>query len=130
MADDLVVPSRAELRMKIRSLSTQRDEALRSASHLGETAEKLVAQLAAMTEERDNWRKAHRETFDRLTRLCADLQQEINDRAAREEKLRKALTGLLDVCRCTNGCAPDDMTCATNVALAALSPTDTKEPGR
>lgn len=30
--------------------------------------------------------------------------------------LREALQDLLEVCSCQNGCAPDDMTCATNKA--------------
>lgn len=79
----------------------------------------------AVTEERDNWRKAHRETFDRLTRLCADLQQEINDRAAREEKLREALD--IASAYVEAGTIGEE-----NMALIdeALAPTDTKEPGR
>lgn len=34
--------------------------------------------------------------------------------------LLKALEALAGVCRCTNGCAPDDMTCCTNMAAAAI----------
>lgn len=37
------------------------------------------------------------------------------------EKLIKALRGLLEVCNCSNGCAPDDMSCASNFAALALA---------
>lgn len=39
---------------------------------------------------------------------------------------REALRGLLAVCSCSNGCPPDDMTCATNAARAALKLLDTE----
>jgi hypothetical protein len=39
---------------------------------------------------------------------------------ARVEALEAALRGLLEVSACMNRCAPDDMTCASNVARAAL----------
>jgi hypothetical protein len=35
--------------------------------------------------------------------------------------LLKALEGLLEVCSCSNGCAPDDETCATAVARMAIA---------
>ncbi len=37
------------------------------------------------------------------------------------DDLIEALTGLLEVCPCKNGCDPKDMTCATNAARAALA---------
>lgn len=36
------------------------------------------------------------------------------------DTLVEALETLVEVCPCQNGCAPDDMTCATQKALAAL----------
>ncbi len=36
-------------------------------------------------------------------------------------ELLEALETLADVCPCQNGCAPDDMTCATNKAKAAIT---------
>jgi hypothetical protein len=35
--------------------------------------------------------------------------------------LLEALEALLEVCHCTNGCAPNDMSCASNVARAAIN---------
>jgi len=44
-------------------------------------------------------------------------------------KLVEALRAMLECSRCTNGCAPDDMTCATNLADAALAiATTTTQP--
>jgi hypothetical protein len=40
---------------------------------------------------------------------------------ARIKELETALSGLLEVCHCTNDCDPDDMTCATNVARKTLA---------
>ena len=37
--------------------------------------------------------------------------------------LREALRGLVEACPCQNGCAPNDMTCATRKAEAALAGT-------
>ena len=51
-----------------------------------------------------------------------DLYDALRDRVTR---LEQALRGLLEVCSCQNGCAPDDMSCATNFARAALN--DEKE---
>ena len=44
----------------------------------------------------------------------------IAEQDARIAQLEAALRGLLEVCPCQNGCPPDDMTCATNAARAAL----------
>jgi hypothetical protein len=33
----------------------------------------------------------------------------------------EALKSMVEVSRCKNGCAPDDMTCATNAALAVIA---------
>lgn len=42
------------------------------------------------------------------------------------EELIEALRDLLDVCPCKNGCKPDDMTCATQKAKAALKKSESK----
>ena len=39
----------------------------------------------------------------------------------RTRELEEALRGLLEVCSCSNGCAPSDMTCATSRARTALA---------
>lgn len=36
-------------------------------------------------------------------------------------ELLEALKGLLEVCQCTNDCHPDDMSCASNCARAAIA---------
>lgn len=50
--------------------------------------------------------------------------QAVNQHATLTEQrdlLVAALCALLECSRCTNGCAPDDMTCATNLADNALA---------
>lgn len=42
-------------------------------------------------------------------------------------RLRGALVAFLEVSRCSNGCPPDDMTCATSRADAALAATSSAE---
>ena len=44
----------------------------------------------------------------------------VGDLFLQAESLKQALTDLLEVCHCTNGCAPDDMNCASNRARVAL----------
>lgn len=51
-------------------------------------------------------------------------EQKLNSARADNARLREALTGLLAVSRCQNGCHPEDTTCATSVADAALAATD------
>lgn len=40
--------------------------------------------------------------------------------ARQNAELRKALQGLLECCPCQNGCAPDDMSCASAFARTTL----------
>lgn len=57
-------------------------------------------------------------------RFADQIVTEHNQHAAlieQRERLVKALRDLLECSRCQNGCAPDDMTCATNQADAVLA---------
>ena len=47
--------------------------------------------------------------------------REVTTLRARVTELAEALEGMLDCSACRNGCAPDDMTCATSGARLALS---------
>lgn len=56
--------------------------------------------------------------------LKSELQYFIRENAAlteQRDRLAAALRALLECSRCTNDCAPDDMTCATNLADTALA---------
>lgn len=58
---------------------------------------------------------------DRLALLLEESSAALRrERAARAELL-EALVELADVSPCQNGCAPDDMTCASNKARAAIA---------
>lgn len=46
--------------------------------------------------------------------------EEVEKLRERARQLAGALVVLLDVCSCQNGCDPDDMTCATNIARNTL----------
>lgn len=80
--------------------------------------------VAAMT------RATERQAIDRVRNIADGRPGAFSDDDLRvlvtlaEEavELRRALRGLIAVCKCTNGCEPDDMTCATNRARRALSP--------
>lgn len=47
---------------------------------------------------------------------------------AQRDRLVKALRDLLECSRCQNGCAPDDMTCATSQADVVLAAIEQEPP--
>lgn len=114
----------------------------------------LTEQVQVLTKERDEARNslAHKERLidsiwagesgaecaecERLTAngICTECrhgtsplkkaEKQLDAARAEAARLREALVAFLEVSRCSNGCPPDDMTCATSRADAALAATD------
>lgn len=77
----------------------------------------LAAWYRELWAEVARWRDAA-QSWEQVSTVSAGLKDEASAAAA---TLRAALEQLLAVSRCKNGCPPDDLTCATNVADQALS---------
>ncbi len=56
-----------------------------------------------------------------IDRLLKRADERIQELEAQKAELRSALVELVECCPCQNGCAADDVTCATNVALKTLA---------
>lgn len=62
-----------------------------------------------------------------LSTSLVTVAQERDAAKAEAARLRKEFVAFLGVSRCSNGCHPDDMTCATSRADAAIAATDSGE---
>jgi hypothetical protein len=82
----------------------------------GQTSRAEVLRSAA-----DEWERDIEVSNRRLEDLNGVHEQHARKTSPKIRALMEALADLLEVCHCTNGCAPDDMSCATNRARAALA---------
>lgn len=117
-----------EIRELRASLAAEKARADRAEAHFSKA---LGAAQDALAAEKRHWEAKWLREKMRARGLEADvdaLNRTCNEGQARERELeadcaamRRALVFLHDTAGCQNGCEPDDMTCATNVAVAALA---------
>lgn len=128
--DDEGGPGLAEEAMlntgRVLALLDERDALRQQLSGNAGELEELRRKLEAAERERDLLLQNPANKLDGYRELgakCARLEEERAAAQADAAMLREALVQLVHVAGCSNGCPPDDMTCATNRANAALAAT-------
>lgn len=91
-----------------------KDEVITAQDHMIAEQDARIEQLEAALYDAPPFTK------EELRTLHAHYDEMVTEQGTRIAQLEAALLGLLEVCPCQNGCPPDDMTCATNAARAAL----------